>query len=440
MGLKYIEQVKSVILLLLILLSFTLTFTIWTYSPSYNTNDTPIVDISIAEKKKMEDVIKPYRLLYSQEDSLSGSINMLDIEAVLSSMKNWEIQDVELINNQATMLQLNDYIKTPNRITFFFPEAVPIETYSSILTFADDHLPDASFNRLVIGWNELSGVKLYFISTIKQKVYSASVHKVDTARFSRSMMNQSMNLKMYNEIERPGDLSLYVSSSMEDTVSYKYYIKEITTEKFKNALFNNPSLVKGNPLGGNGQEYTDDNALMNVDFLSMALSYVHPAAESENVGNPATLLQNSLNFINEHNGWTDDYRFSRINPNTQQITYQLYFSGLPVFSQDTATEISLQWGENKVYRYRRPYHTLNVALPLNTRDVQLPSGQEMYNFLSTSTELKISSVDEILPGYNLSRDDNQPLFNLEPAWYFLSHGLWIRITPELLGGGKFGLE
>ena len=68
MGLKYIEQVKSVILLLLILLSFTLTFSIWTYSPSFDPNETPVVDIAIAEKKKLEDVVKPYRLMLSQED------------------------------------------------------------------------------------------------------------------------------------------------------------------------------------------------------------------------------------------------------------------------------------------------------------------------------------------------------------------------------------
>ena len=41
------------------------------------------------------------------------------------------------------------------------------------------------------------------------------------------------------------------------------------------------------------------------------LSYVHPAAESENSGIPSELIQNTLNFVNEHDGWTDDYRYSR---------------------------------------------------------------------------------------------------------------------------------
>lgn len=52
MGLKYIEQVKSVVLVLLILLSFSLTFAIWTYSPVIQSNEGTTVDIAIAEKRK----------------------------------------------------------------------------------------------------------------------------------------------------------------------------------------------------------------------------------------------------------------------------------------------------------------------------------------------------------------------------------------------------
>lgn len=407
--------------------------------------DTPIVDISIAEKKKLEDVIKPYRLLISQENTLNGSATSLDIEAILGLMKSWEIQKVKLINSQASMPQINDYIKTVDRITLFFPAEVPIETYSSFYNFEDYSLPQgASFDRLVIGWNESSseGTSIYFINTNKQKIYSASVEKVDREVFLGNIKKQAMNLPIYNEIERAGNLSLYVSTNPETIVSSTYYIEEVAIDKFKNALFNNPGLVRSNPLGTSGQEYTDDNALMNIDFFSKELSYVHPASESENIGNSAVLLQNSVNFVNEHDGWTDDYRYNRINPNRQQISYQLHFLGLPVFSNDTATEITQQWGDNRVYRYKRPYYMLNVGEePLRARDIELPSGQEMYDFLAASNELKVSSVEELMVGYYLSKDENQPsLLNLEPAWYYLSNGLWIRITPELLGGGKFGLE
>ena len=214
MGLKYIEQVKSVILLLLILLSLTLTFTIWTFSPSYEANETPVVDIAIADKKKMEEIIKPYRLLYSHAENLTGSTSPLILDKVFSSMKSWELQTVEPLKNKVSIQQINEFIRTPNRLTFFYPAEVPIKTFSNILSFNDRNLPNASFNRLVIDWNKTSEdeVRLYFINTIKPKVYTTYVDKVDRETFSADIYKQSISLSPYNEIERPGKLSLYASN------------------------------------------------------------------------------------------------------------------------------------------------------------------------------------------------------------------------------------
>lgn len=433
------EQVKSVILLLLIFLSLTLTFTIWTYSPTYGINETPIVDISIAEKKKIEDVVKPYRLLYSHEEMFTGSTSKMNIETVLNSMKTWDIQTVEPLNNKASFQQINEYIKTPNRITLFYSAEVPIKTYSSILSFASHDLPNVSFNRLVIDWNDPleDKVTFYFINTSKQKVYTARVANVNREGFSARTTKKAIDLPIYNEIERPGRLSLYVSKDPENTIGYTYILEEIDKEKFINALFTSPNLVRSNTLGTSQQEYTDDSALMNVDFLSKKLLYVHPASESEDASNPGELIQNSVNFINEHNGWTDDYRYSRINPATQQVSYQLYLDGIPVFSDDTWTEMTTYWGVNRIYRYTRPYFTLNNS---TNRDIQLQSGQDTYDLISTFSDISMLSVDDIAVGYYLSQDDQQLSMSLEPSWYYLLNGLWIRVSPEILGGGQFGLE
>ncbi|QFG01014.1 hypothetical protein PB01_20690 [Psychrobacillus glaciei] len=445
MGLKYIEQVKSVILLLLILLSLTLTFTIWTYSPTYNTIDTPpIVDISIAEKKRIEDLVMPYRILYSRGETLTGSETPLNIEKVFNSMKTWEPQSLEPVNTKASLQQINDFITTSNRVTFFYPTEVPIKIFGSIFSFADHNLPDISFNRLVIDWNGPSEDELvfYFISTTNQKIYKTLVDKVDKEAFSERIIKQTSNFPPYNEIKRPGKLSLYVTNNQENVKGYTYILEEIeiAPEKFKNALFSFPSLVRSNSKGTREQQYTDDNALMTVNFLLKRLSYVHPASESQNSGNPTELIQHSLDFVNEHSGWTDEYRYNRINPATQQVSYQLYLKGVPVFSNDTSTEITQYWGMNRVYRYIRPYYTLNNSSPIKTRKIQLPSGQDTYDLISTIPDLKMSSVDDMVVGYYLSQDDQQLFLNLEPSWFYLSKGIWVRVSPELLGGGKFGLE
>ncbi len=440
MGLKYLEQVKSAILLLLIVMSLTLTFSIWTYSPSYETIDAPIVNIAIAEKRKMEDVVKPYRVIISQGDNLRGSNSSSIIDREMNSMKSWEVQTVELLNNQATASQINEYINGSNKMTFFYQAEVPIRTFASILMFGDTIYPDTSFNRLVVDWSKEAreGISLFFINTNTQKVYRAGVEKEDRNAFVERINSQVRTLPIYNEVENKGKLSLYVSASPEKLTRSTYYMEDIATERFKNALFSNPSLVRTNPLGTSGLEYTDDSALMKVDFQNRNLSYFHPASESSYSISPAELIQNSLGFVNEHDGWTNDYRYTRMNPTNQQVIYQLHYAGLPVFSYDTATEIVQYWGANRVYRYNRPYYTLN-SLPIN-KEVVLPSGQEIYNLLSVLPDVRISSINDIMPGYQLSRNTNQPLVTLEPTWYYSLNGTWIRISDEILGGGKSGLE
>ena len=439
---KYIEQVKSVVLVLLILLSFTLTFSIWSYSPVTYTNKAAIVDISIAEKKNLEDIIKPYRMIISEENVLKGSFASQPIEFVLNSMKKWEIQTVGLASNKAEPNQINDLIKAPNHASFFFAADVPIEILSNILNFADDNFPIGNFNRLIIDWNEdiSDSMTLYFISTSEQKIYTATAQKVDKLRFTKHVLEQAETMQVYNEIVRNDKLSLYVSSMPENIVSYTNSIKPIEPDKFKDALFNNPSLVRSNPVGMSEQQFTDDSALMDVNFTYKSLHYVHPASESENSGNSVDLIKNSLNFVNEHNGWTDDYRYSRMNIASRLINYQLYFAGLPVFSRDTLAEITQYWGVDQVYRYFRPIYSLDASIPYETREVQIAPGQTIYDFLSTATDINMDSIDDIVIGYYLSRDDDLSLFNLEPSWYYLESGIWVRVSPDLLGGAKFGLE
>lgn len=428
---------------MLILLSLTLTFSIWTYSPVIPTNEEAFVDIAIAEKKKLGDVIKPYRMIISQEDALKGTFASQPIELVLSNMKTWEIQTVELTSNKVDPDQLNEFVKAPNRASFFFAADVPIEIFGNSLNFADQNFPEAYlFNRLIIDWNEdiPDSMTLYFISTSQQKIYKTTAENVDKLRFTNRVLEQAETMQMYNEIVRENRLSLYVSSIPENILSYTYTIKELESEKFKDALFNNPSLVRSNTVSTNEQQFTDDSALMKLNFTFKSLNYVHPASENENPENPVDLIQNSLNFVNEHNGWTDDYRYSRMNTATRQINYQMYFAGLPVFSRDTLTEITQYWGVDRVFRYNRPFYTLDVGIPLETREVQLASGQSIFDFLATATDINVSSIDDVVIGFNLSRDDDKSLIDLEPSWYYLESGSWVRISPDLLGGAKLGLE
>ena len=145
-------------------------------------------------------------------------------------------------------------------------------------------------------------------------------------------------------------------------------------------------------------------------------------------------------FVNEHGGWTDEYRFNNMNIKARYVKFQLYVRGLPVLGGTTLTEIEQVWGDEAIYQYKRPYYTLDESLPSETETVTLLSGTEVAEQLMNSTEVDFSTIEEIIPAYYMEHDTELNIYMLEPFWYYLKNGKWSRFSPEQLGGGKIGLE
>lgn len=443
MGLKYVEQIKSIVLTLLVVLSVTLTFTIWTYTPNYETiKQAPVLNISIADQKRVDDVIKPYKIIASRENKMTGSMSPFDLDRVINVMKRWEVSELKLENNNLSEMDLNELIHAPDRFTLFFPDDVPFPVYDIILPFSMTNIPENEFDRLIVNWNSIDNneLKIYFASSKSKKLYSAIAGNVDMNLLKQEVVSPTANFTQFTEIERKGRSSLFVTAKDVESIRYTYYLQEIDPNRFRDALFSDPNLVRQSPVGATNEEYSDGTSLMNVNLLERTLSFVNPSAETFVPAEPSKLIFDSLDYVNEHGGWTDEFRFASINPDKQQIDYQLYLLGYPVFSDETSTKITAFWGDPGIYRYRRPYYTLDLSLAFDTVISTLPSGEKASRVMKTVKELDFNNIDEITTGYYLTRDDERRLLTLEPSWFYLSNNQWSRISPDVLGGGKFGLE
>jgi len=443
MGLKYIEHIKSIILTLLVILSVGLTFSIWTYTPTYETHQqTPVVNISIAEQKRVDDVIKPYKMVASLEDVLTGTMSPFYLDPVVNVMKNWEINDLKLVNNDLTVSELNDLIGTSNRYTLFFPEDIPFAVYDNIMPLSMTNPPKSGFDRLVVDWKHSNNeqIKIYFASSETRTLYSAVAGNIDSGLFNQKVISPAKEFTKFTEIKRKGRLSLFVSAEDLENIRYTYYLKEIDTIRFRDALFNDPNLVRQSSVGSSNEEYSDDTSLMEVNLHERTLDFVNPSAETFVPADPSKLILDSLYYVNEHGGWTDEFRFAGLNASNQQIDYQMYLLGYPVFSDETTTKITAYWGDPGIYRYYRPYYTLVQSLAFDAVISTLPSGEKVTRVMETVKEVDYKNVDEIVTGYYLTRDNEQSLLILEPSWFYLTNNQWSRLAPDVLGGGQIGLE
>jgi regulatory protein YycH of two-component signal transduction system YycFG len=121
------------------------------------------------------------------------------------------------------------------------------------------------------------------------------------------------------------------------------------------------------------------------------------------------------------------------------IEYQLFLKDYPIYSNSTVTRIATTWGENRIFRYRRPYYSIESDIERAVK--QLPSGAEIVAYLENNEDYLMKDIDEVVIGYYLTQDQNaQKLFLLEPSWFIISNNMWTRISPERLGGTNRGLE
>ncbi|MCG7345809.1 two-component system activity regulator YycH [Sporosarcina sp. ACRSL] len=443
MGLKYIEPIKSIILLLLVLLSVTFTFSIWTYSPQLPIiEQSPTVDISIGERKKDHDIIKPYKFVIKYDEALRGTTEQTKIDQVLKEMSTWKVSQLVREPNEMNKTEMKAFFEQTNQFTMYFQGDVPLPVYDKILPIEDDiPLPDRfSFDRLVVQWNAKEiAFRVHFISQATGIHYHGRISANDMMTSYRNIVQEGQTLPVYAEVAVEEPVYLAVPAEPVKMSRSTYYQEEISPTRFRDALFNDPNAVRRSQVDATHEEFGDDHARLIVNTNTKMLNFFHPAAEIREPANPSVLLQDVIDSINEHGGWTDSYRYSYMNSYSRYVKFQLFIHGYPVFGEPMGTtEISQIYGENRVFRYNRPYYTRGVLL--HDEEIELPSGLEIANALKESEKLDIGAVEEITVGYTMRHDQDQRIFVMEPAWYYLIKGDWSRYVPDQGGGEQIGLE
>ncbi|BAQ09416.1 yych protein [Bacillus sp. OxB-1] len=454
MGLKYIEPVKSVILLLLVVLSVTFTFSIWTYTPRLKSiEELPTVDISIAARMEIDEVIKPYKIVFNFDDGLKGTSTAEEIDTVMEEMKKWRISDLILADGNFKMDKWATLMRKHHHFSLHFQGLVPIPLYDKVLNIEEEVVPEASFDRLVVDWKpKAEGVdlNLFFVNSKDGLLYKAKGKVDDYRTFQQSIVAWAAEFEEYADIDPENPANFITVPAMPvETVRTKYFQEEISPNRsrdslpnrFRDALFTDPNAVRRSQVDSVMEEFADDHAQMTVDTEKKMLDFVLPAAQSSERAIPSELLEKTIDFINEHSGWTSEYRYIFMNPDSRFVKFQLYIHGLPVYSDTPgSTEIMEIWGDNRIFRYFRPYYTLDLTLTSETETIFLPSGRDVVETLKQLSDEDFSQIEEIIPGYYMERDTDRRLFTMEPSWFYLKNGTWIRFSDEMTGGEDYGLE
>ncbi|MCZ2259057.1 YycH family regulatory protein [Sporosarcina sp. G11-34] len=446
MGLKYIEPVKSVVLILLVFMSITLSFSIWTYTPKYPTiEEATTVDVSIADKRDVEDVLKPYKIIFNFKEGLKGTTDLREKSSIVEALKSWEITNIGLADSKFSGTKVNKFFHEINRFTLYFHGEVPLPVYDMVLNKEASNYPETTFDRLTVEWSPGDPLlKVHFTSSMKGMRYTGEVKINDFQDFNRSVLTEAKDYLDYKEINSGNSSFIAVPTEPIEIVRNIYYQDGVLPSRFRDALFSDPHAVRRGQITTTREEYQDNHAIMSIDSKRKVLNFVHPIVESKDSAIPSVLLKKTIDFVNEHGGWTDEYRFTYMDPKSRKVKFQLFVHDLPVHSEMTSTEIEQTWGIDQVFRYVRPYYMLDLTFDFEPLKVLLPSGVDVAKALIESKTVDFSTVEAIELGYFLKHDTEhdaeERLFVLEPSWFYLIKGKWNRYSPEELGGEKIGLE
>lgn len=437
------ENIKTITLTILVILSVYLTWSIWTYQPNYETmqNSQVVPGVSISEQKEVKHIVKPDKIFYHIDNAHFGTVHSGEIERIMKEISKWNFEQFEDVSGQ--ILELNHFPYENGHVQVVFPESVPMEIYKNILRVEDKDALSLSFDQVLVDTNNVTKENgyVYFISTENHLVYKSRVTASFITNFREDFFQKaSINsyFFLYTLESLTDEKKILVRTEPVTMDAYNYLLDLIPTTQFRDALFRNPSFVTRNS-NGYSEEFKDSSTLLSVNYDTNTILYVNPAQEKDTTASNSYLLQRSIDFVNGHGGWTDNYYYVGIDPMEQTVLFRLYEpSGYPIFNNNGMSEILQIWGQTGIFQYLRNNFSLDRRV--ESTSVELMSGVDMLAKLKGRAGIEPEFIQELVPGYEMTRSSGDPLIHLEPSWYYKYKDQWWNVKFGVEGGLEYGLE
>ncbi len=440
------EKIKSVALVLLVLISLAFTWGIWNYQPSYETikdgTDDIVTEVEIGKQLKISELLKPSKIVSHLEESHFGTISEKELTWVMKEMATWSFYEPENISSSLNELEFSELLKGESHVELFFSSSIPFKTIKNIFQFNESNVPNAVFDRIVVTQAEKEKNKafVYFISVEERLVFKSQIDAVSLNEFKNHYLEKTKRLEPYFTYQIPRGALLYVREKPPVLSVRNYLPEQIDSETFKRALFNDPSYVRRGSRA-ESEEYTDGSSFMRINSKTGVIRYVN-SAESTQPMTLDQLIEKSISFVNDHNGWVDNYRLFKAEPGSSDISYRLFLGDFPVFNQQGMAEISQIWGRDRIYQYDRSSFVIQLdnPLPESGKTVELKSGEEALKQVLNQEKFNPLYLTDMRIGYEMTLERESPkILALKPYWYYKYNGVWKKLLPDE-GGQADGLE
>jgi regulatory protein YycH of two-component signal transduction system YycFG len=446
------EPIKSAILAVLVIISLFFTWNVWSLRPFNEELQNQILverDPINEETKRLFEVVKPQQLYIHDHEAHYSTLNADYLNDLWREMQGWKYNysNEGSFATSVTKGELDYLIHEDEgaKLELTFYERVPLETFQSMIEWDTEINGITSFDRILLKVAKANEVqKVYFISDYDMKIVELTVNRVEASQFVSNLYEKRRELAPYFSFNEGGKSEILLPEREVKLSSYKYLSEDIEGEKFKETLFSNPQIVKQD-VNSSKNRYTDGIRELSISPSTHSMMYVNPTLRDSNPIEANALIEQSIAFINDHGGWTDDYVLYDILENNQEIEFIMTIESIPVINSKEKpfgmTKISQRWSQNEIAKYERPSYHLGSRF-LNGEST-LRSGRAVVEFIKGHEQLKKERIKKIYIAYEFSASDRQEVVEVSPVWCIeLNDGTLMKINQilERPKGDENGLE
>ncbi|EKN68692.1 two-component system activity regulator YycH [Schinkia azotoformans] len=440
-----IEKIKSIILALLVLLSLALTWGLWTFQPQYDFRQkvNNLNSVAIGEKRQFNEVIKPTQFIYHQDGLHYGVTDSMFTDEIYQMVMDLNSLEYEHITF-STPEQLDSILLKERSLEMIFPVNLPINISNYIMGPIRQEWDINYFDRIIVSFSKEPA--LYLISYATDQAVKLKVEQNEAGKINELLLHSNFKNSPYFTVSGNQGHTLYLPEQRIAIKQLTFSTQNILSSDFKNALFNDPNTLKQYRLNNGEESFTDGTRALEISQNQDMMRFVNPANQEVYELEPEEMILKSIEFINDHSGWTDSFSLIDWSRAKHTVKFQLMVNGHLVFNDKGATMIYESWRDNEIYEYVRSLTNLRFAIDSEQKQVILPSGRELLSYLTqVKPDFTLSSLEAALVGYDFSKEKlNTAVATVKPKWYIKYDGKWegiyISSTSISQGGEKLGLE
>ena len=348
-------------------------------------------------------------ILYSPEVTL--------VREMKDSIRSWQFGRVSAVKSNNSDVYLS-YLRHRNAIMLSYPNAIPTVVFNETFSQSINSDQVSQINHIVI---PLSGPReVYLLSDHRYGIYRLRVTKGSFSRIV-SLTKGAKQIAVDHKIVNGQTVMTYPRDFTLPTFAFQVAnqsIDTLSTNLMNGSQRSNIATSKSGDkivyTNGNNRRLTYNRANGTVNYKSYVGSDEHRSTDQ--------LYSYFYNRLVKTGVQLNNVRFDGTGAHQRRFTYRTFVDGFPVFNDDDYGSIALE-AKNGTERCQMSRYSLQVPLPLNRRQVKLPSSGEVINMLNASPHFK--EFRGLRVGYLWKTSGDNKVVKLTPTYFVKYHGNWV---------------